>query len=319
MTAPPVVSPNAKLAGVHVKVASLLIAAAAVFFVAGLPGAPLNAQEPAHSDANRPVSSPGNAVWADTVDAARKLAATENKMVFVEFDGGLECGHCQRMDTLLYPAFDFEALLISMVPVKVAIDSVEGKDLAIRYSIEQTPAVLITTPEGRLAFLMQGFTNAPSFYEQVHKDLDAYRQFARRVEAQDIAKLPAQEALATGIELFQRVDPGSALPRLKRAVSAPGSPRGLRDEAREQLAGVQLDLGQIAAARATTEALLKTTRDAGRRERAEIFRAQLPLHERKPALALKLLQKFIADHPKSAYVKQVQGIIDQLTAGPKSS
>jgi tetratricopeptide (TPR) repeat protein len=320
MTAAPVVSPNAKLSGVRLKVASLPIAVVTgLAGLAALAGAPLFAQGPVHPDANRPVASPGNAVWAATSDDARKLAAGANKLVFVEFDGGPECGQCRRMGTLLYPAFDFEALLIPMVPVKVLLDSAEGKELAERYSIDQTPAVLITTPEGRLAFLMQGFTNAPEFYQHVHADLDAYRKFARRSEAQDIAGLSAQEALETGAELYQRLDPGAALPRLKRAVSAPGGAPGLRDEAREQLAAVQLELGQTAAARATTEALLKSTRDPGCRERAEIFRAQLPLHEGKAELALKLLQKFVADHPKSVHAKQVQQIIDRLTGAPKSS
>jgi hypothetical protein len=299
------------------KVTSLPIAFVAV--VAALAGAPLFAQEPVHPDANRPIASPGNAVWAADYDAACKLAAPENKLVFVEFDGGPDCGQCKRMDTLLYPALDFEALLISMVPVKVLLASAEGKELSGRTSIDQTPAVLITTSEGRLVFLMQGFTNAPEFYRRVHADLAAYRKFARRSEAQDIASLSALEALETGIELYRRLDPGAALPRLKRAVSAVGGAAGLRDEAREQLAAVQLELGQTAAARATTEALLKSTRDPGRRERAEIFRAQLPLHEGKPELALKLLQKFVADHPKSAYAKKVQQIIDQLTSPPRSS
>ncbi len=39
-----------------------------------------------------------------------------------------DCGNCKRMDTLLYPAFDFEALLIAMVPVKVDLDSPLGKE-----------------------------------------------------------------------------------------------------------------------------------------------------------------------------------------------
>lgn len=319
MTAAPVVSPNARLSEVRLKVASLPITLVVVVVVAGLAGAPIFAQEPVHPDPNRPVASPGNAVWAASYDAARKLAAGENKLVFVEFDGGPDCGQCHRMDTLLYPALDFEALLISMVPVKVLLASAEGKELAGRYSIDQTPAVLISTSEGRLAFLMQGFTNAPQFYQQVHADLDAYGKFARRTEAQDIANLSAQDALETGVELYRRFDPGAALPRLKRAVAEPGGAPGLRDEAREQLAAVQLELGQPAAARATIEALLKSTRDPGRRERAEIFRAQLPLHERKPELALKLLQKFVTDHPKSAHVKQVQRLIDTLTSASRSS
>lgn len=279
----------------------------------------LAAQEPVHPDPNRPVSSPGNAIWAANSEAARKLAAGSNKFVFLEFDGGPECGQCHRMDSLLYPAFDFEALLIPMVPAKVLLDSPEGKELARRYSIQQAPAVLIATPEGRLAFLMQGFASAPEFYRQVHADLANYRKFARRIEAQDIANLSPQEALESGLELFQRCDPGAAQPRLKRALSVPKATPLVRDEAREQLAAVQLELGQIAAARSTTEALIKSTRDPERKERAEIFLAQLPLHEGKPAEALKLLQKFVADHPGSAYLGKVKQIIERLSGPPQSS
>ena len=284
-----------------------------------LAAATLAAQEPAHPDPNGPVTKPGNTDWAPTLQAARKAAEPQDKLVFIEIDGGPECGHCKRMDGLLYPAFDFEALLISMVPVKVPLESIEGQELSHRYEIHQAPAVLITTPGDRLVFLMQGFTNAPEFYRKVHADLDAYRKFARRVEQQDIAHLTAQEALETGVELFQRSDPGAALPRLMRAASAPKAEPEVRDEAREQLAAVELELQSPAAARRTIEELLQTTKDPKRRERAEIFRAQLPLHERKPGEAVRLLQKFLEDHPKSAYAARVKSLIEQISSLQKSS
>ena len=104
------------------------------------------------------------------------------------------CGNCQRMDTLLYPAFDFEALLIPMVPVKLDLDSAEGKELAAALSRSTRPrrSWLITTPEGRLVFLMQGFQDAPEFYSHVHKDLDAYREFARKIDAAERRDTPGR-------------------------------------------------------------------------------------------------------------------------------
>ena len=218
-----------------------------------------------------------------------------------------------------YPAFDFEALLIGMVPVKTLIDSPEGRELARQYEIRTTPAVLITTPEGRLVFLMQGFTSSPEFYQKARADLDTYRQFARRIDSQDIPNLPAGEALATGVELYQRSDPAAALPRLVRAVSAPDATATQRDEAREQLAAVQLELKQVGEARRTTQALLKSTRDSKRRERAEIFQAQLPLYEGKPEEAIRQLQKFVADHPKSEYAAGVKSLLQRLGSAPASS
>jgi thioredoxin-related protein len=263
-------------------------------------------------EANRPVTSPGNAVWATTPEEARSRAAADNKLVFIELETP-DCGNCRRMDNLLYPAFDFEALLIGMVPVKVNLDSPEGVELGARYGVSQTPAILITSPEGRLVFRMEGFMNAPDFYSHVHQDLDAYRQFARRVEAQDVQKLDALVALRTGSELYQRSDPGAALPRLKRVVAHPKATQDQRDEAREILAAVELDLGQPKASRQTIDRLIATTKSAERRERAELFRAQLPLAENKPAEAIALFKKFRKDHPRSQYLARVDEILEKIS------
>ncbi len=272
-----------------------------------------SAQAPPPS--GNPVRSPGNADWASTFDEASQRAAAQGKFLFIEFDSR-DCGGCQRMDRLLYPAFDFEALLIPMVPVKVSIESGEGEELARRHGIKQAPAILIKSPEDRMVLLIEGFTTPQDFYSHVRKELDAYNAFARKVEAQDISRLHAREALDTGRELFQRGDSASALPRLKRAVSAPGSAAALRDEASELLAAAQLDAGDIAASRQTINRLIETTKDPGRRERAELFRAQIPLAENKPDEAYALYKKFEKDHPNSQYLPQVRALAERL-AGEK--
>ncbi len=279
--------------------------------------APTPTPPPIETPAEQPtpvVRSPGNADWAPTVDEARRRAAEKDKFVFIEFDSK-GCGNCQRMDQLLYPAFDFEALLIPMVPVKVWLESPEGKELAAQHAITDTPAILIESPEGRLVFLMQGFTSTPDFYEHVHKDLDAYKAFARKVDAQDIPKLPAREAFETARELYERGDSAAALPRLRRAISAPGGTTVLREDARELLAAVELDGRDTAASRRTIEHLIATTKDPKRRERAELFRAQIPLAENKPQEAYALFLKFEKDHPNSQYLPQVRELIARMKGG----
>jgi thiol-disulfide isomerase/thioredoxin len=275
------------------------------------------AQEQQPPPSENPVKTPGNALWASTPDEAKAWAARDNKLVFIEF-GRNGCGNCRRMEILLYPAFDFEALLISMVPVKVDLDSSHGRELAQRYGIKEPPAILITSTEGRMVFLLEGFLSAPDFYEHVYADIKTYKAFARKVEAQDIPRLAAREALDTGAELWRRSDPGAALPRLKRAVSVPKAPAAVRDPAREILAAAQLDLGQTAQSRETINRLIATTKDAARRERAEIFRAQIPLAENKPQEAFALFQKFQKDHPDSPYKQQVNAFLERLTGTDKN-
>ncbi len=270
---------------------------------------------PSPAAANSPLTSPGNVVWAKDAAEAKARATAEKKLIYFEFVRP-GCGDCRRMQALLYPALDFEALLIGMVPVKLDLDSVEGKPLAERFEIRDVPAVLITTPEGRLVFLVQGFKNAPDFYSHVRKDLDGYRQFARRVEGQDVATLSADEAYATGRELYARHDIEAARPRLKRATVAGNAKPGVRESALEGLAAAELQLGQTAEARKTIDTLIATTRNPEQKERAELFRAQIPLSENKPAEALALYKKFAKDHPDSKHLDTVRSFIERLEAPP---
>ena len=289
-------------------------AAAAFFALALAPGASAwqgASQIPA--EANRPVTSPGNAVWAKDAAEAKAKAAAEKKLIYFEFVRP-GCGDCRRMQSLLYPAFDFEVLLTGMVPVKLDIDSAEGKPLAERFGLRDVPAVLIATPEGRLVFSVEGFKNAPDFYRHVHKDLDEYRKFARRIESQDVATLSADEAYATGRELYARRDIEAARPRLKRASVAPDPKPGVRESALEGLAAAELQLGQTAAARQTIDLLIRTTKNAEQKERAELFRAQIPLSENKPAEALALYKQFARDHPESKHLATVRSFIEKLEA-----
>src|SRR5712691_1985851 len=197
-------------------------------FLAAVTSGALAAQQP-ETQPTPVVRSPGNAQWAANPKEARSRAASERKFVYYEFDRP-KCGPCARMDSLLYPAFDFEALLAQMVPVKVSLDSAEGKQLEQRYNVSDVPSVLVTTPEGRMVFQMVGFSSNDDFYPHIRSDLDSYRKFARRIDAQDVTKLSAREALETGAELYQRVDPAAALPRLRRAVAAPDTTALIRED-----------------------------------------------------------------------------------------
>lgn len=254
---------------------------------------------------------PGNVIWATSTDEAHDRAVREGKFVFFEFTKQ-ECGNCQRMDSLLYPAFDLEALLVSSIPLKIDIESPEGKAIAARYSIEEAPSVLITTPEGRLVFLMQGFMNQAEFFRHANGAIAGYRTWAKMIAAQDVAKLSAKEAFESGNELYHRSDPEAALPRLRRAATAPDATRKQREDALELVAAVELDAGQPAASRKTIEDLLATTKDRQRKERAELFRAQIPLAENRPAEALALFRKFQKDHPTSPHLKEVNQLIARL-------
>jgi tetratricopeptide (TPR) repeat protein len=288
--------------------AVLALAGAAVTLAQQPPPAPTTAP------GGRAVRSPGNADWAKDLAEARRRAAAEKKLVFYELSRE-GCGDCKRMDALLYPAFDFEALLIGMVPVRIDLDSPDGRVLGERYTIQQAPSILITNPDGRLAFLMQGFKNAPDFYSHVKPDLERYRKFSAEVDAQDVAKLSANDAFRTGSELFKRFDYEAARERLKRAATAPDATPALKSSALQGLAATELQLGRVGDSRKTIEQAIAAAPDSDHKQRAELFRAQIPLAENKPADALALYRQFARDHPDSKYMDRVKTFIEKLEAG----
>jgi len=267
-----------------------------------------------HPDVNSPVKSAGNAQWAPDLAYARKRASAQNKLVYYEIVNK-DCGNCQRMQALLHPAFDFEALLVGMVPVQVMLDSPDGKTIGDRYAVTETPSVLIATPEGRVVFLVQGFKDAPDFYQHAHQDIDAYRKFALVVDAQNVKTLSAEEAYSTGRALYARLDYEAAALRLQRAVDAPGVKPEMRESALMGLAAAERQLGEFGAARGAANKVVATTKNADQKERAELFLAELDLSQDRLADALAAYRKFVKNHPKSPYLEKVRGFIAKLEPG----
>lgn len=278
--------------------------------------APEPSPTPVHE--GRQVRSPGNAVWAPDINAAHQRAAADGAFVYHEFMRK-NCGACSRMQSLLYPAFDFEALLIGMVPVLVDLDTPDGQKLAERYHIDDAPSVLITTASGRLVFLMQGFQDAPDFYAHVHTDLDQYRKFAKVIDAQDVAHLPAADAFKTGQQLYARFDFEGAAVRLARAADAKDATPAIRASALEGLAAADLELGKTAESRRAIDRLIAATKDPAQKENAELFRAQISLVENKPQDALAAYKRFAKDHPDSPYIEKVKTFIARLEGGTPRS
>jgi thioredoxin-like negative regulator of GroEL len=273
------------------------------------------AQQPAAPGPASP-ATPGNALWAETVDEARVRAEKENKLVYVEFESP-NCGQCRRMDALLYPALDFEQLMAGMVPVKIDLGAPMAAELTKRYGIQEAPAVLVTTPSGRSVFAMQGFENAPEFYREIYRAMQDHKSLERRLETQDINNLPPGEALQTGAELYNRSDPTAALPRLRRAAMAKDSPPATRDNAMELLARSQLELDQVTQAEQTLQKLVSSTKDPVRRERAALLLAQAPFAANRPEEGVRRLQQFLKDYPNSSEAPAVKEMLARLSAPPK--
>ena len=139
---------------------------------------------------------------------------------------------------------------------------------------------------------MQGFKDAGDFYAHVHKDLDDYRQFAKTVDHQDLTKLTAAEAYATGKALYKRYDFAGAAARLDRAANAPDTQPEIRESALMGFATAEVQLGNFGSARSAAQTVVDTTKNADQKERAELLVAEIALSENKPGEALAAYKQF---------------------------
>ena len=264
-------------------------------------------------------NKPGNADWAHGFDEARSRATDQGKVVFVEFTTK-KCGNCYRMDGLLYPSVNFEMTLLRMVPVKLDLDSPDAEPITRRYHVDKAPAVLVVSPGGALIFRMVGFKDDRGFYSHIHNSMNEWDAVNLRIvhEPETIGSSKAE--LELGKELFRRLDSAEALPRLQRAASAQNAAPAVREEALAYLASAQMELEKFEDARATAQKLMKTAKDPDRREKAELFQAQIMLAEGRQDDARRDFQAFISRHPESKHRAEAKEYLDRMNspAAPKS-
>jgi len=264
-----------------------------------------------------PQAGPGKAVWANDYAEARERARSESKVVYVEFSDK-QCGNCTRMHALMYPAVNFEMMLLRMVPVVVDRAGTVGAALAKRYGVTESPAVLIVSAGGAMIFRVNGFDSAQEFYFRVNSMLKEWDKInVRMIHEPEFRDDPAQE-LALGIDLADRFDPEEAIPRFSRAAESPRADGPTRDKALSYLASAQLNARLFPDARATTEKLARVASLADLREQAELFLGSIALAEGDAAAARRSWEAFLRKHPTSPRRKDAESRIAALTpAEPK--
>lgn len=261
-------------------------------------------------------NTPGKATWERTYAQAKERAARESKVVFVEF-AETGCGNCMRMDALLYPAANFEMMLLRMVPVKLDRTSAEAAPIAERYGITESPAALIVSPGGALVFRVNGFDNPAEFYRHVQQSMTEWDKLhVKMIHEPEFRDDPKQE-LALGTALAQRFDPEEAAPRFARAAESKAADPATRDAARTSLASAQFKMKRFQDARATADEILKTSSNPQLRERVELFRGELAIAEGRPDEARRTIDAFLRDHPESPLRGNAERMLTSLPpAGP---
>lgn len=119
-------------------------------------------------------------------DAAREKAATEHKIVFIDFYTTW-CGPCKELDATTWQAPAVVALL-SEKAISLKIDAEMERDLAERYHVDAYPTLLLLKPDGTEIDRIVGYREPAKFMEEFNAALAGKTALVRaRAAATDAA------------------------------------------------------------------------------------------------------------------------------------
>jgi thiol:disulfide interchange protein len=105
--------------------------------------------------------------WEKDYGAAIEKARKSGKLLLVEI-GASWCGLCQKMDDVTYSDPDVvEKLNGEFVPLKIDLDTRQGKDLAAKHKFNAVPTALILDAQENLKQKLTGFRGPEKFINEL--------------------------------------------------------------------------------------------------------------------------------------------------------
>lgn len=108
----------------------------------------------------------GQITWIKNYDVARAKALTENKFIVMDF-WAVWCGPCKKMDIDMWNTEEMTAYADKFVFLKIDVDS--NRDIAMQYSANTIPKVVLMDASGQVIWEEIGFSSA-SMYFNIFED-----------------------------------------------------------------------------------------------------------------------------------------------------
>lgn len=103
--------------------------------------------------------------WVGSLESARERAASERKLVMVQFYATW-CGWCRRLDTRTLADERVVRALEAVVPVRLDAEG-EGRAEASRMGVSGFPVTVFLTPDGREVGRISGYLDAEPFLQEL--------------------------------------------------------------------------------------------------------------------------------------------------------
>ncbi len=250
--------------------------------------------------------------WDEAVQSARKIPDGRILIFFTEKG----CGPCERMEALVVPSTSFFAFTRDKVPLRLAVDSPEGKKLAARLRLRQIPAWIVVTPDLVVTGRQEGSTSQMGWVQSFVEAEKGWAAYKKLLATEKADPGDAKVVFEVARESFLREADSFAEPRFARLADDPRTPSELREQSLAYLASIQLDAGRPKDARATLDRLLAVVKDPVLKQRAQLRRAEVEIALGRKDLAIGRLEAFQKEWPGSPLLPDAKRLLEALKPGP---
>jgi thioredoxin-related protein len=250
--------------------------------------------------------------WLKDIATAQKKAKEKNQLIFVDLFADW-CGWCHKFEQEVIPSQAFQTSTDKMVLLRLNTeDGKDGTKLAQEFSINSLPTFLVLNSDLMVAGMIKGYIPSTEIANTINGVEEKYKDFVKRAGDEGSIAKDYPKRLALAKEFEARLAYAQSETRLRKLVTEPGIPAGVRDDAYFELALTQILQKKFDDAKKTIVKFGTVQNKGDAFERSRLLVGDIYMQQGNVAAALNEYRGFKTKYPNSQYNRNLDMMIPQL-------
>lgn len=250
--------------------------------------------------------------WLKDIASAQKKAKEKNQLIFVDLFADW-CGWCHRFEQEVIPSQAFQSSTDDMVLLRLNTeDGKDGSRFAHDFGINSLPTFLVLNSDLVIAGMIKGYIPSTEFKKTMDDVEGKYKDFMKRAGDEASISKDYAKRLSLAKEFESRAAYAQSETRLRKLVSEPAIPAGVRDDAYFELALTQILQKKFDDAKKTIAKFATLQNKGDSFERSRLLIGDIYMQQGNISAALNEYRSFKTKYPNSQYNRNLDVMIPQL-------
>jgi thioredoxin-related protein len=250
--------------------------------------------------------------WLKDIASAQKKAKEKNQLIFVDLFADW-CGWCHRFEQEVIPSQAFQSSTDDMVLLRLNTeDGKDGSRFAHDFGINSLPTFLVLNSDLVIAGMIKGYIPSTEFKKTMDDVEGKYKDFMKRAGDEASISKDYAKRLSLAKEFESRAAYAQSETRLRKLVSEPAIPAGVRDDAYFELALTQILQKKFDDAKKTIAKFATLQNKGDSFERSRLLIGDIYMQQGNVSAALNEYRSFKTKYPNSQYNRNLDVMIPQL-------